>query len=156
MYIAPGFEQNAHVNKNDWSVKNGKYWGTAEEYKAMYREVHNIFKDEGVTNAIWTVDYSPHAYKNDGQGFVKTYPGDEYVDWIFFNTFQSKKTDKCDEMVLSQYHALMDNSNEEHNFMSKPWGLGAFGAKYTYKSDDGLKIMPACHRRKCLNGVKKL
>ena len=57
-----------------------QYIGTPSEFIDVWRYVHDIFKERGVTNVEWV--WAPRARsfaKEIGQAF---YPGDNYVDWI--------------------------------------------------------------------------
>jgi hypothetical protein len=72
-----------------WSMKqNGGNKDSAETYKAAYRHVHDLVAAQGATNVqwVWTfMDYDlPDEEWNDP---AKAYPGDAYVDWIGFDTY---------------------------------------------------------------------
>ena len=52
MMVSPGYEPDGHIT----SAKK-KGYGTPEDYKAVWRHFYNTFKEEGVTNAVWAMDY---------------------------------------------------------------------------------------------------
>lgn len=57
--------------------------GAAEEYKAAYRKVVDVFRAEGVSNVRWAVQFSAWSYRTattDSSHVSKWYPGDAYVD----------------------------------------------------------------------------
>jgi len=71
-FIRFGHEMNDPY-RYPWGPQNNK----AEDYKAAWKHIVDIFRKEEATNVIWI--WSPHpAYKN----YNDYYPGDEYVDWI--------------------------------------------------------------------------
>ncbi len=59
--------------------------GTAAQYVAAWRHVHDVFTRLGVRNVIWvwtTEGYLPHA-----ADIAAMYPGDAYVDWIGYDPY---------------------------------------------------------------------
>ncbi|MFD2765516.1 glycoside hydrolase family 26 protein [Micromonospora eburnea] len=72
----------AHEMNGDWypwcETVNGNRPG---EYVKAWRHVHDVFRDAGVTNAIWV--WSPNArWSTKNPRLAGLYPGDEYVDWV--------------------------------------------------------------------------
>jgi hypothetical protein len=62
-----------------------KKFGTAEEYKAAYRKVTDIFRARGANNAIFTWQMTAYAFRADSGAYnaaAKWYPGDGYVDVV--------------------------------------------------------------------------
>ncbi len=59
----------------------------APEYIAMWRHVHDIFREVGADNVIWV--WSPNNTDAYGvtEGVLDFYPGDNYVDWVGFSAF---------------------------------------------------------------------
>jgi Glycosyl hydrolase family 26 len=59
---------------------NGTWYAWSREpsaYIAAFRRIHNIFEQEGATNAVWI--WCPSVPQGDWDAY---YPGDAYVDWI--------------------------------------------------------------------------
>jgi len=59
--------------------------GTAAQYAAAYRHIHQVFVSAGVTNVIWvwvTTGYVPHA-----AAITAGYPGAAYVDWVGYDPY---------------------------------------------------------------------
>ena len=51
------------------------------DYVKAWRHVHDVFRNAGVTNAIWV--WSPNArWSKTTPRLAELYPGDEYVDWV--------------------------------------------------------------------------
>jgi Glycosyl hydrolase family 26/Bacterial Ig domain len=61
----------------EFNIVPGFVWaGTGQRFIDAWRRVVKLFKDEGVTNAIFV--WCPHEPHN----IRGSYPGDEYVDWV--------------------------------------------------------------------------
>lgn len=57
--------------------------GTAAEFVAAWRHVHDVFAANGVTNAVWVV-----CMANPGATEAAAfYPGDAYTDWIAWDPY---------------------------------------------------------------------
>jgi hypothetical protein len=87
--VAPGYEADGHAEESQ--NKSQLVYGKAAEYKAMFRNFVRTFRKENVTNAVWVLDLSSNARNDAVDIFPQLYAGDEYVDWCFFNLFQSHK-----------------------------------------------------------------
>ena len=55
---------------------------TAKDYKAMYRHVALRLKADGVTNAVFVMNYMGTPHWGSQSWFNDLYPGDDVVDWI--------------------------------------------------------------------------
>ncbi len=100
--------------------------GTAEQYRAMWRNVRARFDAAGVDNVVWVMDYMNYAPYNCL--VVPTYPGDDLVDWVLFNGYQHNDTDvSFPHRVSNMYDLLSASSTPEHDFASKPWGIAEWG-----------------------------
>eukprot|EP01063_Lacrimia_lanifica_P025597 TRINITY_DN3346_c0_g2_i1.p1 TRINITY_DN3346_c0_g2~~TRINITY_DN3346_c0_g2_i1.p1 ORF type:complete len:317 (+),score=76.37 TRINITY_DN3346_c0_g2_i1:61-1011(+) len=142
--IAPGFEPNGHCVQG---AGTHAYYGTPEEYKRMYRHIRDTFTARNVTNAVFVMDYSNELHKDPARGGA-LYPGDGYVDWVFFNMFQKKASLKggdgnCSAMAMGNYAAL----EAVPGFRTIPWGVGAWG---TRRETFGSAPIPDAIRRVCL------
>lgn len=59
--------------------------GSASDFTAAWRNVVNIFRSRGATNARWTLTMSANSYgvpAGDRRAPAKWYPGDSYVDYV--------------------------------------------------------------------------
>ena len=75
-----------HENSGSWF-----WWGaglcTPEQYKQLWAMTYDYFVNErGLTNLVWA--YSPGSVK-DAEEYMVTYPGDERVDIMGFDTYDS-------------------------------------------------------------------
>ena len=67
-------EMNGHWYP--WAATNGNKSG---QYVAAWRHVVDLFRAEGVTNALWV--WSPNILRGTGSKTIRQYwPGDKYVD----------------------------------------------------------------------------
>ena len=98
----PLFIRLGHEFNGDWYTYGGANNGDGttngfgdpakadgpERFIAAYKHVHDIFKQEDVTNVTWiwcpNNVSSPAASWNEPEEY---YPGDEYVDWIGFDGY---------------------------------------------------------------------
>jgi hypothetical protein len=55
---------------------------TATDYRAMYRHVVERLRQDGVTNAVFVMNYAGTAKWGSQPWFESLYPGDDVVDWI--------------------------------------------------------------------------
>jgi chitodextrinase len=95
--------------------------GTPTEYQAMWRNVRNRFEAQGTTNVVWVIDYQNYAPFNCLTNDL--YPGDDLVDWVMFNAYGNPKAPNYATNVNNMYNLLSANSNTNHNYLSKPWGI---------------------------------
>ena len=102
--------------------------GTTDDYKAMWRYVENRFTSDGTTNVVWVMDYMNYAPWDCV--VQQLYPGDDLVDWIMFNAYgNGKSATDFSQKVNHFYNLLTTNSNAQHNYLSKPWGIVEWGVQ---------------------------
>lgn len=77
------FRLNNEMN-TDWTNYSGVInLADPEIYVESWRRVYNIFKEEGVDNAIWVFNPNDRNYPPcNWNNFLAYYPGDEYVQMI--------------------------------------------------------------------------
>ena len=74
-----------------WSGANANDPGTYDgplKYVKAWRHMHDIFVQEGATNAVWV--WAPDkgdSPKDNWNHWLKYYPGDAYVDWVGFDGY---------------------------------------------------------------------
>jgi hypothetical protein len=62
---------------------------TAVDYAAMYRHVVLRLKADGVTNAVFVMDYMGYSKWGEQSWFNSLYPGDDVVDWIAYDPYST-------------------------------------------------------------------
>ena len=115
---------------------------STDDFRDMYRHVQAVFAAHNASNAVWAMDYSSQTAYHTTANVVPLWPGDDAIDWLFFNVFEKAKqlsNDGEDYANLTSriYETLEATSRgvagapgckRGCNFTSKPWGLGAFGS----------------------------
>ena len=134
---------------------------TPDSYRKMWQRIRSLFDSANVTNAVWVMDYSVQMsnFPADVQkpcveascppaaAVAPLWPGDDHVDWVFFNVFEKGKRAGVkatfDEMINGSSRVLdaistsfvhcncvpdRDAGCHGCDLASKPWGVGAFGA----------------------------
>ena len=154
--VAPGYEPDGHANESQH--KTNQVYGSAAEYRKMYRNFRHVFESENVTNAVFLLDLSCNV-RNWEYVLPELYPGDDYVDWAFFNLFQSApqakvgKDGNCSQMAEELY-AVLDNGVIGSTSKDIPWGVGAWGTMNQTFGDPAhgypSKAIPAADRQLCL------
>lgn len=76
----PFFVRPGHEMSNAWYTWSPAHGNTPEMFKAFWRRVHTIFREEGARNAAFV--WNPFVPAD-----TAFYPGDEYVDWIGLDIF---------------------------------------------------------------------
>ncbi|MGH2469000.1 MAG: LamG-like jellyroll fold domain-containing protein, partial [Chloroflexota bacterium] len=87
-YGHPFMLRFAHEMNGDWypwGFAYGHNGNTPQQFIQAWRHVHNIFSQAGADNVIWV--WSPNARWGPSDSFASFYPGDSYVDWIAFDTY---------------------------------------------------------------------
>jgi Fibronectin type III domain. len=95
--------------------------GTPDNYRAMWRNVRARFDALGVTNVVWAMVYM--SQPSFGCMMDDLYPGNDLVDWIFFDNYGSGLLPSFEQNVGRMYDLLRNTSDAEHDFLSKPWGI---------------------------------
>ena len=60
---------------------------TALDYAAMYRHVETRLETDGITNAVYVMNYMGAQTYGVRSWFPQLWPGDKYVDWIAFDRY---------------------------------------------------------------------
>jgi fibronectin type 3 domain-containing protein len=97
--------------------------GSVSDYVAMWQNIRSRFDALGVDNVVWVMNYM--GYKSWNCVVKDLWPGNDYVDWVTWDPYTSAAS--WSSMVGTFYSFLTANSDEAHDFMSKPWGLSEFG-----------------------------
>ncbi|OGO87015.1 MAG: hypothetical protein A2Y15_07550 [Clostridiales bacterium GWF2_36_10] len=97
-------------------------------YVRLWRHVYDIFKEEGVQNAIWIFnpfdnDFPPVNW-ND---MIAYYPGDEYVQMIGLTSYSSGDYYQYEDFrTFKQCYEPLVAKNRKY-FSEFPWVIGEFG-----------------------------
>lgn len=101
--------------------------GTPAQYVAMWRNVENRFRHDGVTNVIWTMDYQAPATGKFDCLVPQLWPGNSLVDWVIYDAYSRNSQGTWANTVGRFYRLLAHDSSPRADFDAKPWGLGEFG-----------------------------
>jgi hypothetical protein len=98
--------------------------GTPAQYRAMWANVEKIFAAHHVTNVVWAMNYV--GYVGWNCMIDDLWPGNDLVDWVLWDPYESDHN-SFSASAGSMYSALTARSDVDHDYLSKPWGLGEFG-----------------------------
>jgi hypothetical protein len=87
-FTEPFFLSIHHEPENEVSEVPGSGF-TAQDYAAMYRHVVDRFRLAGVTNAVFVMQFMGAQVYATKPWFAQLWPGDDYVDWIAFDPYQT-------------------------------------------------------------------
>lgn len=119
-YDKPIFLRFAHEFDNPQYPWSGVGNNTAEEFKAAWKHVHDILKEEGTHKAILV--WNP--WKADSM--AEYYPGDRYVDWIGITMLDYSPLKNVKENTFSElYNPFREKLA---GFTRKPVMLAEFGS----------------------------
>lgn len=95
--------------------------GTPDQYKAMWHNVENIFKQEGATNVVWVYDTEGYAPL---ECFIpELYPGANYTDWWIGDVYGFRTTF---DATAGKIYSYMSTKPDDVDFSGLPWGIGEF------------------------------
>ncbi|HEX3081737.1 MAG TPA: Ig-like domain-containing protein [Candidatus Saccharimonadia bacterium] len=106
--------------------------GTPADYKAMWQNVRNRFDAAGVTNVVWVMDYmnySPWDCLVDD-----LYPGNNLVDWVFFNAYRSGTT-SFGNQIQRFINVMAGYQSASLDFNGRNWGIGEWNANTSDPAD---------------------
>lgn len=109
-YNAPVVIRFAHEMNGNWYP-----WGNrAEEYKAAYRHLYEVFRQEGVSNVVWewsvNADNVPYRAPSDVARF---YPGNDVVDRISIDGYNfGEPWRSFDQVFKPMYSFLAKNYHQ--------------------------------------------
>jgi beta-mannanase len=101
--------------------------GTAANYVAAYRHVHDRLAADGVTNVIWV--WTITGGSGHDSIYASLYPGNNYVDWVgfdpynFYNCRNSTGAWRTFDTTISQPYQWL----EANGFGVKPFILPEYG-----------------------------
>lgn len=101
--------------------------GSPQQYIKMWANVEKIFREQGVTNVVWAMDYmSDPAYDCL---VPQLWPGNvTRVDWVFYDTYDHDNTTGTTFAgTAGRFYSFLAGRPGGIDFAAKPWGLGEFG-----------------------------
>ena len=111
-------------------------YGDATQYAAAWRHIYLRMAADGVRNVVWVWDVTGD-FTDRGAAYAKWYPGDPYVNWIMWDPYNwygcngggSAPFRSFAQIVSGMYTWLENHSDsaDQHDYLSKPWGLAEFG-----------------------------
>ncbi len=99
--------------------------GSPTQYKAMWQNVENRFKSDGVTNVVWVMNYM--GYSAWDCLVPQLWPGNNLVNWVTFDAYPDNNTDTWQSTVGEFYNLLQKDTTSTTDFAAKPWGAAEFG-----------------------------
>jgi hypothetical protein len=99
--------------------------GTAAQYVAAYRHIHDVFAQLGVTNVVWV--WTVSGWSGHNSMYASLYPGDAYVDWIGYDPYNFASCHgggwaSASAVVDGFYQWLMSNGHGNKPFMLPEYG----------------------------------
>ncbi|HEV2402592.1 MAG TPA: Ig-like domain-containing protein [Candidatus Saccharimonadales bacterium] len=128
VFLTIWWEPQLDVNPPNCSGGSNGVAGTPAQYIAMWKNVENIFNQQGVTNVVWTMDYS--GYVTAECLVPALWPGNNLVDWVVYDSYDHNWVSDGTTWATTVgrfYNVLTQDNSSATNFESKPWGLGEFG-----------------------------
>mmetsp|Transcript_18777 Transcript_18777/g.40995 ORF Transcript_18777/g.40995 Transcript_18777/m.40995 type:complete len:976 (-) Transcript_18777:61-2988(-) len=128
--VSVGHEPDIHCIECDTDYQ----YGYIQDYLDMWTFYQNLFKQEGVDNVVWVMDY---AGKKNVRAFTSQvlplWPGDGKIDWLFWNLFQlggpfDTRNGNFSSQLMRSYSNFETYSAPGTKFTAIPWGLGAWSA----------------------------
>jgi hypothetical protein len=99
--------------------------GTAAQYAAAYRYIHNRFASDGVTNVIWV--WTVSGYSGRDSEFSTLYPGSAYVNWVGYDPYNFASCHSESWKTFSQTVGTFYNWLESNGYGGKPFILPEYG-----------------------------
>ena len=97
-----------------------------EKYVDAFRHIVELFRNEGVNNALWYFQPNNESYPDkDWNSIENYYPGDEYIDWVGTSVYGAQYRDEpwvdFEEVMQPIYNELVSE------FPNKPLMLCEWG-----------------------------
>jgi hypothetical protein len=101
--------------------------GSPAEYRAMYRHIRDVFAAQGVGNVVWVWDVTGWLGSNRGDLVKSFYPGDDLVDWIGYDPYNSGKCKGGGWKTFEQTISTFYRWTAANGLGSKPLLLQEYG-----------------------------
>lgn len=126
------FRLNNEMNSDWTSYGSSACLGDPEIYVDLWRRIYNIFKAEGVDNAIWVFNPNDESYPPCGyNSTIAFYPGNEYVQLFGvtgYNTGTYYAVENGEKW--KSFKEIYDNIMEKHHkiYGNFPWIITEFAS----------------------------
>jgi Glycosyl hydrolase family 26 len=115
IFISVDAEMDAMVGTN----------GSAADYVAAFRHIHDEFAKLGVTNAIWV--FTTEAWSAHWNLDLTLYPGSNYIDWVGFDAYNFASCHSEDWRSFSETVTPAYDFFEANGLGNKPFMLPEYG-----------------------------
>jgi hypothetical protein len=115
--------------------------GTPAQFVAAWRHIHQVFEQAGATQAIWT--WVVTGYPPNFPTVPKLYPGNDAVDWISWDPYDSRGCQNGDvgseppqtfaEIAKPFYNWLATTGARAGISLKKPYMISETGSAYDSK-----------------------
>jgi Glycosyl hydrolase family 26 len=126
VFLSFAAEPEDNVGQTCAPDRTGGVNGTAGQFVAAWRHVHDRLVGAGASNVIWVWNVSGAS----GPGTLQLYPGDAYVDWIAWDPYNWYRCDgrharwtSWSDKVAPFYDVLT-----RAGLTAKPWMLAEYGS----------------------------
>jgi hypothetical protein len=138
---------------------------TARDYRAMYRHVVDVFRDQGADKVVWVMNYMGAQKWALTDWYDDLWPGARYVDWIAFDPYKTVGLGGQDggfDTLVNQYWGTTSWrgayrwSRREHPHkpvMLAEWGVGERAGDPSWKADFFRRIPAQLERFKYLRAL---
>lgn len=118
-------------------VKNDQTRGTPAQFVAAWRHVHDVFVQNGASNAVWV--WVTTGWYLNFPSYASYYPGNDDVDWISWEAYSTtacptttnRLKDTFSQSVGPMYTWLSDGHGAAAGIdVSKPEMISEYGAVY--------------------------
>lgn len=109
--------------------------GTAAEFVAAWRHIHQVYTSAGARNIVWV--WVVTGYEDNRSAVPGLYPGDRYVDWVGWDPYnmagcstgrvKPKQWQSFTETVKPFYRWLQNEGARAGIDKAKPYMLSEFG-----------------------------
>ena len=83
----------------------GKDWCTPNEYRTLWRFIHEYFTGKGLNNLVWA--YSPGS-EGDATEYMERFPGREYTDMLGLDIYQFNGARGADDYMKLLHQKLAE------------------------------------------------
>lgn len=120
-------EVDSTTEKMDNSVAKPEYGGMTlrawyeTTFPAAYRHWRNRLIANGVTNAVFAINYA--GFRSDNAVYTRTYPGDAHVDWIAWDPYDFQCTKGGAQPTWNAFYSRLEGGLLGEGAKLKSYGL---------------------------------
>ena len=104
-------------------------FGSTADYRAAWKHIRSVFDSKGVRNLSYTWVMMPYVFKTNPGRAAEFYPGDDVIDWIAsdpYNSFKNGNWYSLAHQIQAWYDWATMYKTGERN---KPLALAEWGSK---------------------------